>query len=338
MTSNRPVPALGHPQKMTSFPMMDMISVCTVLEDSLDQLSILGYIINPAPYSTHKNVQWPLISDNLKKIQAENIKKVHSDRQYAEDVIMGMLNELEDSGSFLSLLQAVEMEKERKDHFHRAIESEKEGRNKTELLQKQLDDIKKEKEVELQNCNELIAHLKDQLQEMIAKTNMDIKYAKKDTDLQIYQTQKKCSISESNLQQNLKSIQNKIDEEIRTHTELENYQRQYLQELEVKLEHWMEKYDKDVDQKEKEIKNMKAARDKDLALLQTLAEQYKEHERVIIEDRLEKEKARQEKRQAQLELKSTIKIQAWWRGIMVRKGLGPYKRAKSKKGVPCIIN
>ena len=27
-----------------------------------------------------------------------------------------------------------------------------------------------------------------------------------------------------------------------------------------------------------------------------------------------------------------LQVQAWWRGVMVRKGLGPYSKKKKKKG------
>ena len=45
----------------------------------------------------------------------------------------------------------------------------------------------------------MIAHLKDQLQEMKAKTNMEGKYSKKCTEVRVAQTQKKCSIEEKNM-------------------------------------------------------------------------------------------------------------------------------------------
>lgn len=51
----------------------------------------------------------------------------------------------------------------------------------------------------LQIQNEYIAHLKDQLQELKAKTNLENGYMKKITDLQIAQTQKKGSKSEEQL-------------------------------------------------------------------------------------------------------------------------------------------
>lgn len=60
--------------------------------------------------------------------------------------------------------------------------------------------------------------------------------------------------------------------------------------------------------------------------------QYAEYEQVVVEDRIEKEKIRRKVEQEAIELKAGIKLQAWWRGVMVRKGLGPYKKGKKKKG------
>ncbi|XP_056421547.1 dynein regulatory complex protein 9 isoform X1 [Hyla sarda] len=374
---------------MESLPMMEVLRVCTVLEDSLDQLSVLGYIM-PVSYQGRNNIvgseigkilknqrqmegnfeeligtradiqltQPPLLSklQNLKEqvhetseklkmsnvqftkavrqspLTSDNLKKVQADRQFAAEVIADMLTELETSGSFQSLQHAIATEKEKKAHFYNTIEREQEGRKKIKLLQKQLQDVKQEKKVELQSRTELIAHLKDQLQEMKAKTGMEGKYVKKDTELQVSQTQKKCSIGESNLQMELQKIKEKMDEEIRVHVEIENFLRHHQQELEEKLEYWMEKYDKDTEEKQAELNALKTSRTNDLLLLSDLTKQYEEYETVITEDRLEKEKAQQKKKQEKMELESTIKIQAWWRGTMVRKNLGPYAKTKSKKG------
>ncbi|XP_018432029.1 PREDICTED: IQ domain-containing protein G [Nanorana parkeri] len=374
---------------MMSLPMMDVLRVCTVLEDSLDQLSILGLIM-PVSYrgqsdmvgneigtilkaqrqlegrfeelvGSHSGLRFtpPPLSNKLLDLKdqvhetsqtlkmsneqftkavkqspltADNLKKVQADRQFAADVITDMLKELETTGSFQSLQHAVVLEKGKKMNFYDTIDREQEGRKKVKALQKQLHDVRQEKKMELQSRIELIAHLKDQLQEMKAKTNMEGKYVKKDTELQVSQIQKKCSISESDLQMDIQKMKEKMDEEIRVHVEIENFLRQHQQELEEKLEYWMEKYDKDTDEKQAELNALKTARVNDLTLLQDLAKQHEEYEKVIIEDRLEKKKAEQQKKQEKMELSSAIKIQAWWKGIMVRKCLGPYKKTKSKKG------
>ena len=51
-----------------------------------------------------------------------------------------------------------------------------------------------------------------------------------------------------------------------------------------------------------------------------------------MEDRIDKEKARRKAEQEAEELKAAIKVQAWFRGVMVRKGLGPFNKKKKKKG------
>ena len=81
---------------------------------------------------------------------------------------------------------------------------EEEGRRRVKALQKQLVDVRREKEVELQHRNEMIAHLKDQLQEMKAKTSMEGKYIKKVAEVSVAQSQKKCVLTEKQMRDEIK--------------------------------------------------------------------------------------------------------------------------------------
>jgi hypothetical protein len=90
-------------------------------------------------------------------------------------------------------------------------------------LQKSIVEIKNEKEFEIQKRNELIAHLKDRLQELKAKTNMEAKYVKKSTDNSVEQAKKRCDLSEIELKQQIEKLQEQIDEENRCNAELESY-------------------------------------------------------------------------------------------------------------------
>lgn len=49
----------------------------------------------------------------------------------------------------------------------------------------------------------MIAHLKDQLQEMKAKASMEGKYIRKDAEVRVSVTQKKCQQTEASLKQEL---------------------------------------------------------------------------------------------------------------------------------------
>jgi len=53
--------------------------------------------------------------------------------------------------------------------------------------------------MQIQMRMEMIAHLKDQLQEMKAKTSMEKKYIKKVCNVSVLQTQKMCNLGEKDL-------------------------------------------------------------------------------------------------------------------------------------------
>nr|XP_055171896.1 dynein regulatory complex protein 9 isoform X2 [Nyctereutes procyonoides] len=334
---------------------LDVLRISAVLEDTADQLSILNYIM-PVQYerkqsvimkknkSLEKLAEAPRTSrlsspflpkeesklpeikkgsqftDECNKLQdlvfkkltrqtimsTEILKKIQIDRQFFSDIITKTMHELEESGTFTSLLEALGKERENKMHFYDIIAREEKGKKQIKSLQKHLFTVKKERQAEIQSQNEYVAHLKDQLQEMKAKTNMENRYMKRNTDLQISQTQKKCNRTEELL----------LEE---------------IEKLEEKLEFWMEKFDKDTEMKQNELNALKSAKASDLAHLQELAKTIREYEQVIIEDRTEKEKTRKKIEQEDLELKSIIKLQAWWRGTMVRREIGGFKMPKKDK-------
>ncbi|XP_014588326.1 dynein regulatory complex protein 9 isoform X2 [Equus przewalskii] len=341
---------------------LDVLRISAVLEDTIDQLSILNYIM-PVQYEreissdTKQNKEKSLEGKRLEKLSmvsrtskisnlflpkeefrfsevrqegqfanefnkvqdlvfkkptrqavmtSETLKKIQIDRQFFTDIITDTMQELEKSGTFNTLLNALRKERENKMHFYDIIAREKKGRKQIKSLQKQLINVKRERQAEVQGRNEYISHLKDQLQEMKAKTNMENRYMKKNTELQISQTQKKCNKTEELL----------LEE---------------IEKLEEKLEFWMEKFDKDTEMKQNELNALKSAKAADLAHLQDLAKTLREYEQVIIEDRLEKEKTRKKMEQDELELKSILKLQAWWRGTVVRNEIGGFRLPKKDK-------
>ncbi|KAJ7378179.1 hypothetical protein OS493_024124 [Desmophyllum pertusum] len=243
--------------------------------------------------------QNPLTNDSLSKIQA--------DRKFLQDVVEETLGEVVASRSFDSLVKAVNTEKEKKAGLQQTILKEEESRKLVKSLQRQLGDVKKEKESEIQQRNEMIAHLKDQLQEMKAKTSMEGKYIKKDAELHT----KAMSARRECLKEDLETLRYKIDEEARVNAEIETYLRQHHQILEEKVEYWMEKYDGDVEQKQHELDVLKASKANDLAKLQELTQKYSEYEKVVIEDRVAKEQARRQAEQELEELKAAIRLQSW---------------------------
>ncbi|XP_036889562.1 dynein regulatory complex protein 9 isoform X4 [Sturnira hondurensis] len=261
----------------------------------------------------------------------ETLKKIQIDRQFLSDVITDTMQELQNSGTFTNLLKSLSEERENKTHFYDIIAREENGRKQIKYLQKQLLNVKRERQVEVQHQNEYIAHLKDQLQELKAKTNMENHYMKRNAELQISQTQKKCNKTEELLLEEIEKLRLKTEEENQIHIAIEIFLRKEQQKLEEKLEFWMEKFDKDTEMKQNELNALKSAKASDLAHLQDLAKMIREYEQVIIEDRMEKEKNRKNVEQALLELKSAIKLQAWWRGTVIRNEIGSFSLPRKER-------
>ena len=86
-------------------------------------------------------------------------------------------------------------------------------------------EMKRERETEIQQRNEMIAHLKDQLQEMKAKTSMENRYVKKMADVTVAQTQRRCQLTEKELKEEIEKLKTKIDEETRVNMEIESFLR-----------------------------------------------------------------------------------------------------------------
>ncbi|XP_077623779.1 dynein regulatory complex protein 9 isoform X7 [Crocuta crocuta] len=331
------------PEIIEPLSILDVLRISAVLEDTTDQLSILNYIM-PVQYergqsvSVKKNKEVNFEGKNLEKLSdAPKTSKMSSPFLPKEETKLPEIRQGSQLADEFNKMQDVVFKKPTRQTIMSTetlkkiqVDREEKGRKQIRSLQKQLLNVKRERHAEIQNQNEYIAHLKDQLQEMKAKTNLENRYMKRNTELQISQTQKKCNKTEELLLEEIEKLRLKIEEENRIHTEIETFLRKEQQKLEEKLEFWMEKFDKDTEMKQNELNTLKSAKASDLAHLQDLAKTIREFEQIIIEDRIEKEKTRKKIEQDDLELRSIIKLQAWWRGTMVRRELGGFKMPKDK--------
>jgi len=350
------------------------ICIGSVFEDAVDQLSILGTIVPSQRKSKNtyqliadeiteilteqKKIESEFdesaISDTTRTIKQlttdliaqkcgtdekrldgqDNLNKINRDRQFAEDTLRTTLLEIRANGTFESLISSVAEEMERKSRYKVAQEKEVAARKELRLLQRQLTSTKKGMEQEIHEMTEMIAHLKDQLQEMKSKSNLESKYVKKSADNNLDMNSTLKNIEETELKDKLDQVRKEIEMENRTHTDVINFLHKKRKYLGEKVEYWMEKFEVDTDAKSAELTQLKADKEKDLRTLQELARTYDDYERVVIEDRMTKQKIKEEEERKILEEKVSIQLQAWWRGTMVRRGLGQFRKdeKKGKKG------
>ncbi|XP_070498778.1 dynein regulatory complex protein 9-like [Chironomus tepperi] len=118
--------------------------------------------------------------------------------------------------------------------------------------------------------------------------------------------------------------------EIRLKHEIESYLENQTAYYEDLTRQWVEKYEKEVKQLDEQINETKDLMISLRIKYDDMVEQFNMREEEI-QDYLEEKKMKQDAAEkAEREYQAIVKIQSWWKGIMVRRGLGPYRRKKVK--------
>merc|ERR1712050_158939 len=109
--------------------------------------------------------------------------------------------------------------------------------------------------------------------------------------------------------------EHRLEDESRCNAEIESYLKTHHTLLEDKVEYWMDKYDTDIEAKQHELDSLKTAKAQDLARLQELTQKYQDYEKVVQEDKVEKERQRRQEERQLEQLNACVTVQSWWRGV-----------------------
>ncbi|TRY83415.1 hypothetical protein DNTS_020284 [Danionella cerebrum] len=354
---------------------MECLRARAVLQDCADQLSVIGNIIRPrAETQKSGSIESDFRVESLKsqkhfQVQAslhalETLNKVQKDRQFVSDVIHVLMAELQEKNTFNSLFFAIDEERKRKARLLETIKREEEGRLRIKALQKELLDIRKQKLEECERLEELVALLKEQVQELRVRTSREGTFVRSCADQLVFQGLQHSKHKENQLEEDVKvrvrlwisddctlwvwMLQRRIEEELDVHVEMESFLQhqnatncyakqsvissdEAVRSLKETLKSWMRRFEKDLEEKDQEITALQNKRNSSQMRMQELSRKCREMEEVVIEDRMEKERLRAQLEKDEKERKAATKLQAWWRGMIVRKGLGSPKKPPKKK-------
>ncbi|XP_016132179.1 dynein regulatory complex protein 9 [Sinocyclocheilus grahami] len=326
---------------------VDVLRACAVLQDCANQLAVLGNIMHPGKdtqqrtelhLKTARLMAGSSLSDFTGELHQsqkqlsiqerlftpDNLAKVQKDSNSTKIV------DLQEKNSSQSLFSAVEEQRKKKAQLLDIINREEEGRLRIKALQKELLDIHKQKTEECVRLEELVAYLRDQVQDIRVLSNRQGKFVNSCAEQLVCQGLKVNSHKEKELEDEVGMLQERTEEEKNVHMELETFLKRQHANLQEKLQFWIQRYEKDMEKKEQEITALQNKRNVSQARIQELSKKCRDMQEVIIEDRTEKECLRAQLEKEQKERDAATKIQAWWRGTLVRKGIGSPKKDKSK--------
>ncbi|KAI9188192.1 hypothetical protein H9P43_002583 [Blastocladiella emersonii ATCC 22665] len=333
-------------------------SVVAILEDAMDQLTILGEISglhyttdnpNERRRSSATFAASPLLPLGAstsapatgRSAATETAVKTARERAALHQLLATSITELR-RGHVSSLVRAVEEEKSKRNLLFNTLEREREAAATLRDLQRQLADEQKTLDRERRERDGVIQQLREAIQEIQALTASEQKYLKRETRAHEAAVRQKYLHQESALVDAKRQLEQAVAMEDKAHATAAEYLHRQRAVLDRQIQEWMARHEEDTETKAAEIDALKAARTADVDRYEELVAKYEELERLVDEDRARRAREADERRQLRaLERKNRAAklIQTWYRGILAarkpeRKGTGKKsggKKASAKK-------
>ena len=206
----------------------------------------------------------PNISGNLLKIQRE--------RQELIDILQRTLKELQETGTFNTLVTKVQEDKATQDRLHDIIQRERVMADAVRQLDKDLTQEKVDHQRQVSEQKTNITQLKEQLQSIKSKTTVDAKYFRKEAHAKTCSIMRLYRQDERAQEIKISDLTRKLEVENVVHDETTKFLRGKQKQLNEELEKWDKKYKTDYVQLEEQYEKLRLSRMQNLERLQHLQE------------------------------------------------------------------
>ncbi|XP_031734467.1 dynein regulatory complex protein 9-like [Anarrhichthys ocellatus] len=301
-----------------SLSRIQSLGLAAVLEDCSVQLDILGLRL---AVQTDRE-QGPAAAQ-----EKARLTKLRRDCQYVSQQVFKLHSELEEKQSISSLLQVVEEEEQKKKAEDMRREAVAEQKQRRQTLDRQKDKLRQKTET-LEDIHRQTRLVNFQVMEQSDRMARKKKLEEASIALQLKEVQRTNSHTEEQLEEQRKKVQLQLMEERKVHEKSKTFLKNRHTELQQQLQQWRQRTTQMQQEKEQQLNSVCCKRTVNLDRLTEMRRKFKEMELVVMDDKEEQKKLRQQ----QAEARAATKLQAWWRGCKVRRGLGSFKKADDKKG------
>ncbi|XP_068629101.1 dynein regulatory complex protein 9-like [Battus philenor] len=292
---------------------MDALLYVLILEVVLLQMKIL-----------EKSAFRDVLS-NLDKRQKRQRDKLYRDRIFAKDVIRRTLLEIAENGQYLTLYQAVEILNKPSSTFTSLLIDNNRLKTLKVNYNQELITKRYHRDIQLRDCDENIAFLKDEIKDSLINTTTQLSYAEKYVSATAEALELRFQVKPISLPRE--------DHEQRTHNEIIRIYNLQTEEREELFKYWKTKYHDDIINITDQVKSQ---REKLLLTVTRRLELQKLFDYHAGEIRawltFKSERAARLARVERAKVAAT-KIQSWWRGLMVRRALGAFRHLRNSKKI-----
>ncbi|NXE30166.1 DRC10 protein, partial [Ardeotis kori] len=192
------------------------------------------------------------------------------------------------------------------------------------------------REEEIHKKDNMIKDLKTSIQELIKDCKASIQQIKKKGEEQqeeeLRASQAKCAT----LQEDVQELGAQLHSLVLEHRASELALRKRKRRVEAEIVNWIQKYDTDMGEKQAEYEEVHAAYTKEKTVVSLLTEKHtmllQEYSQIEEERRIQQEKEEQALKELATKTRAAIRIQAFWRGYLVRSFFKSKRKKKKDKG------
>ncbi|KAF9409360.1 hypothetical protein HW555_011254 [Spodoptera exigua] len=264
-------------------------------------------------------------ANKIEKLQEIKLEK---DRSLINDVIRKTLIEVAETGRWQSITYAVELLKQSECDVESLKVTNQRLKTTRKALAAELNAKRNQWALELRNADQKVAVLRDKMSDDLHNANTRLCYAEKwlfarfeslELKLDVPRAPPRAPTTSNGSMKSCSKLMNCRSKTIKN-------------EHEKTLEYWRHRYDTDIaeisSRSQKKLEQLLIATSKRTEL-QKLYDLHEGEMRGWLT--FKRERAARLEREERLR-KSAMRIQAWWRGVMVRRALGQFKYLKNIKG------
>ncbi|XP_040020060.2 dynein regulatory complex protein 9-like isoform X1 [Gasterosteus aculeatus] len=297
---------------------IESLAAAAVLEDCSDELDVLGLTVALRADKQRGPAR------AKEKVRLTNLRR---DCQSISQQVLKLSSELEEKQSFSSLLAVLEEVKQEREAEEMKRQAKAELRQRITTLQRQQAEVQQRIST-LKERSVLAEKLQEQLDDQKNRKAVKKILEEKRMALQLEQVLSNNRKAEKQLEDQREMVQIQLTEEREVHEKSVKFLQNRQEELQLLQQRWQRRTVQMLQEKKLEVATVCCKRTLNLDKLSEMRRKIREMERVVMEDREEQEKLRQQQREA----RAATKVQEWWRGCMARRGLGSFKKADDKKG------
>ncbi|XP_045527858.1 dynein regulatory complex protein 9-like isoform X2 [Pieris brassicae] len=284
-------------------------------------------------------VAQPKVTDELESIDPNNLvsneyklNKLDSDRNNFTTVLRDTYKDLTLHNRYAVLQEFVNMLVATDEYRLKVADDEVKNKGLRHDLNKQLRQQRNHIKSVIYDTDAIIERLKNFVEDAALYAETESRYTDGWQRARTEQHLQTIIDNEESPSRTIEYYKRRTDHEQRVHTEVELLINIIINETLQKVEDWMNKYDRDMEHIDLKIQLKKNEYQNEHDRRVGLEDTIETHDKQMKDWNYFKEEREKARLYREKMTKSAITVQAWWRGLLVRRELGPFKVAKKPKG------